>query len=111
MDEAGRAAMNRVLERYYAEAVAIRSEGLALGKAGAKMAGHAVSTVLTSLVQGDPESIDSKIETEAAVLESRALKLCEHAMALQVTQVALAEAVPAFKPFPVTTRIDANDCR
>lgn len=100
-----------IAQRFFSDAIAIRSEGLAMGKAGAEMAGHAVSAVVAGLAQGDPDSIGEKVEAEAAELERQALKLCERAMALQAAQVELAKAVPAFKPYPVTTAIDVNDCR
>lgn len=100
-----------IAQRFFSDAIAIRGEGLAMGKAGAEMAGHAVSAVVAGLAQGDPGSIGGKVEAEAAELESRALKLCERAVALQAAQVELAKAVPAFEPYPVTVPIDVNDCR
>jgi hypothetical protein len=100
-----------LVQRFHEHAIALRNEGLAMGTAGAKMAGHAVSSVVAGLAQGEPDSIGQRIEAEAATLESRALQLCERAMALQAAQVELAKAVPAFKPYPVTTRIDVNACR
>lgn len=58
-----------------------------------------------------PHAIGDKVEAKAEALEAQALKLCKSAMALQATQVAVAKAVPAFTPYPVTTEIDPGDCR
>lgn len=103
--------MQRALaRRYYSEATAVRSEGIAMGKAGASMAGAAVTAVVTSLAQGEPDAIGEKIESAAAVLERQALGLCQRAAALQTVQLQLAEAVPAFEPFPAIARIEADDC-
>jgi hypothetical protein len=96
--------------RYYEEAASVRSEGAAMGKAGAKMAGTAVSAVIASLARGEPGAIGDRIEAEAAVLERQALGLCHRVAALQSVQLELAEAVPAFTPYPAVARVDASDC-
>lgn len=98
-------------QRFHVHAHAVREEGLAVGRAGAEMAGDAVGSVLTSLVQGEPDSIRDRIDADAAPLKARAVELCRRTVALQAAQVELARAVPAFQPHPVKAGLDAADCR
>lgn len=96
---------------YYTTATGIRSDGVAVGKAGAAVAGKAVSSVIQGLAGGNPDEIGPKIEAEAKNVEAKAMLLCSRVGELQATQDALAAALPAFAPYATISDVTAADCR
>ena len=96
--------------KYFANATGIRSDGVAVGKAGAAVAGKAVSSVIHGLAGGNPDEIGPKIEAEARNIEGKAMLLCRRVGQLQATQDALAAALPAFAPYATISKVDADDC-
>ena len=102
----------RVLtSKYYAVAMGLRSDGIAVGKAGAKVAVKAVSSVIEGLASGNPDGIGAKVEAEARKVEASALQLCQRIGELQSAQDALARSLPAFAPYATITHATAADCR
>ncbi len=97
--------------RYHATATGIRSDGVAVGKAGAAVAGKAVSSVIQGLSSGNPDGIGPKIEAEARNVEAKAMLLCRRVSELQATQDALAASLPAFAPYATISNATAADCR
>ena len=97
--------------RYHATATGIRSDGVAVGKAGAAVAGKAVSSVIQGLSSGKPDDIGPKIEAEARNVEAKAMLLCRRVGELQATQDALAASLPAFAPYATLTGSETSDCR
>ncbi len=106
--EAGQEALAK---QYYAQAIALRDQGIAAGKGGARVAGKAIGSVLDGLGRGNPDEIGSKVEAEASALEAEVLRLCNHIGDLQTTQDALAVAVPAFRPYATIDDATAAECR
>ena len=94
------------LARYYVEAAALRDDGIATGKAGLAVAGHAIGSVISGLVSGDPDRIDREVDAKARTVEASARKLCADLAQLRSTQDAIAAQLPAFRPY---ARIDAGD--
>lgn len=94
------------LARYYAEAAALRDDGIATGKAGLAVAGHALGSVISGLVSGDPDRIDKEVDAKARTVEASARKVCADLAQLRSTQDAIAAQLPAFRPY---ARIDAGD--
>lgn len=95
---------------YFVTATGIRSDGVAVGKAGAAVAGKAVSSVVQGLASGNPDEIGQKIEAEAMKMEGKAMLLCRRVGQLQATQDALATALPAFAPYATISKVHADDC-
>ena len=95
---------------YFVTATGIRSDGVAVGKAGAAVAGKAVSSVIQGLASGNPDDISHKIEAEVLNVEGKAMLLCRRVGQLQATQDALAVALPAFAPYATISKVDADDC-
>ncbi|HET6546515.1 MAG TPA: hypothetical protein VFG55_07210 [Rhodanobacteraceae bacterium] len=99
------------LSLYFAQASAVQHDGIAVGKAGAKTALHAIGGVVSGLANGDPDSIGPKVDAEAAKVEAAAAHLCEDLEALRKTQDALASAIPAFRLYAVIDSRRIEDCR
>lgn len=104
------AAQRGLLKTYYGEVVGIRTAGIETGKAGAKLAGHAIGEVVSGLVHGDTDHIDSRINDRAKDVEAKALAICENLQSLQETQDAIAASLPAFKPYAAIEVRGSSDC-
>ncbi|MGA9342487.1 MAG: hypothetical protein WBV61_09185 [Rhodanobacteraceae bacterium] len=99
------------LSLYFVQAQALQRDGLAIGKAGAKTALHAIGGVVSGLAHGDPDRIGPAVEAQAAKVEASVAGLCADLKALKATQDKLAAALPAFKPYAVIDSARADDCR
>lgn len=100
-----------LLKQYYAQVMAIRNDGIATGKAGAAMAGHAIGSVASGLAHGNPDSIGPAIESRAKGVEAKAMAVCNDVAALRMKQDAIASALPAFKPYASIKSNEVSDCR
>ncbi len=104
-------AQRDLLQQYYAQVVAIRSDGIATGKAGAAMAGHAIGSVAAGLAHGDPDSIGPAIDARAKQVEAKAMAICDDLVVLRTKQDAIVAALPAFKPYASIDAKESMDCR
>jgi hypothetical protein len=100
-----------LLKQYYAQVVAIRDDGIATGKAGAAMAGHAIGSVASGLAHGNPDSIGPAIESRAKGVEAKAMVVCNDLAALRTKQDVIASVLPAFKPYATIELNEVSDCR
>lgn len=90
----------RVLtQRFYAEAMHVRDDGIATGKAGAALAGHAVGTVIGDLFSGQSDKIDHDMDGQSKTVETAALHLCGDIQQLRDTQKEIGTRVAAFQPY------------
>lgn len=97
-----------LLKRYHAEALQLRSDGLAVGSAGIAVAGKAVGSAISGLLGGDPDQIEANVEAEAERIEASVATLCDHLADLQATGNRAAAALPQFRPY---ASIELGDCR
>ena len=97
--------------RYHRDAYALVDSGVAMGKAGAAMAGSVVGTVVSHLLRGDTRDIHSRVDAEAGALRRKAAVLCTQLGALRQDQDAAAAALPAFAPYAVLGPDAASRCR
>ncbi len=100
-----------LLKQYYAQVMMIRDDGIATGKAGAAMAGHVIGSVASGLAHGNPDSIGPAIESRAKGIETKAMAICNDVEALRTKQTAIADALPAFKPYALIEANEVTDCR
>lgn len=103
-------AQHDLLKSYYAAAIAIRDHGIATGKAGAQVAGTALSSVAKGLASGHTDQIDGEVNASAAKVEAQAAKICEDLQQLGTLQNALAAQLEAFRPYATIKPDEANDC-
>lgn len=103
-------AQRALLRSYRTELNAMTSDGIAVGKQGAALAGTAVTEAIKGAIRGDGEQIDKKIEAEARKIEQQALQLCKRLVTIKASQDALAEQLPAFKPYATIDGSDVDDC-
>ena len=104
------AAQRALLQSYISEMNGMTADGIAIGKQGAALAGTAVSEAIKGAISGDGEQIDAKIEAEAKKIEQQALLLCNRLVTIKASQDALAEQLPAFKPYATIDTSDVDDC-
>jgi len=99
-----------LLQSYLKEMNAMTADGIAIGKQGAALAGTAVTEAIKGAIKGDGDQIDAKIEAEARKIEQQAMQLCRRLVTIKTSQDALAEQLPAFKPYATIDVDDVNDC-
>lgn len=100
-----------LLQQYYTQVMAVRDDGIATGKAGAAMAGHAIGSVASGFAHGNPDSIGPAIETRAKGIEAKAMAVCNDVAALRAKQDTIASSLPAFKPYASIEASEVSDCR
>ncbi|RDZ28395.1 DUF2884 family protein [Lysobacter silvisoli] len=97
----------------YANAIGIRDDGLAMGKAGAAIAGKAVGAAVQGVLSGDHDGndIEKKVEAETAKLEEQAQKMCNRLTEMRRAQDSLVATLPAFQPFAQFKQDAEEDCK
>ncbi|HEX7803915.1 MAG TPA: DUF2884 family protein [Pseudoxanthomonas sp.] len=103
-------AQRALLQSYIKEMNAMTTDGIAIGKQGAALAGTAVSEAIKGAIKGDGKPVDEKIEAEAKKIEQQAMQLCKRLVTIKASQDALAEQLPAFKPYATIDVSDVDDC-
>lgn len=106
MDDASRA----LARDYRNHLIAIAETGMDLGVQGADLGMRAARDAIGSLLRGDTEEMEKRIEKEAKQLEASAMRICDDLPGLLDTQQALAAAVPAFVPYAKMESSDIADC-
>lgn len=89
----------------------VAGAGAEIGLLGAELATKAMGDAFKSVFGGDTESMEQRIEAEAARIESQAALLCDRIPALLDSQRALAESLPEFRPYATMDGNDVGDCR
>ena len=104
------APQRELFKQYHDDATRIRDEGIAAGKAGAAMAGHAIGDVVSGLVHGNPGTIGSAIKARAGRITAQAAQICHALDGLRTAQDAISGQVPAFQPYATITADKIQDC-
>lgn len=76
-------AQRALLQNYLREMNAMTTDGIAIGKQGAALAGTAVSEAIKGAIKGDGDQIDARIEAEAKKIEQQAMQLCKRLSTLR----------------------------
>ncbi|MFK2875145.1 DUF2884 family protein [Dyella lipolytica] len=104
-------AQRQLLQSYYQNAFAIRTDGIATGKAGAAVGAQALKSVATRLASGDPDKIQQDVDAKAKLVKEAARKICQDISGIQAVQNQLTPQLPAFKPYGnIMGAGDAKDC-
>lgn len=104
------AAQQRLLKDYRQQIEAIALSGLDVGKAGATLGVNAASDALKSIINGDTDGLEARINAQTADIERSARQLCARMPAMLASQQALAASLPAFKPYATMEQKDIDDC-
>jgi hypothetical protein len=96
-----------LLLQYYGNAVAVRQHGIETGKAGAAIAGQAMSSVAKGLASGNTDQIDKDVDAKTEIVKQTALKICGDLAGIKKAQDALAAQLPDFKPYGSIVDADA----
>lgn len=106
------AAARELLKSYYRNAMLIRTDGIATGKAGAAVGEAAAKSVVSNLASGNPDQIQRDVEAKAQGVKQAALKICEDLGNIQTAQDQLVAQLPAFKPYGNIVKGDnVSDCK
>jgi hypothetical protein len=105
------AAQTQIAARYFASALALRSDAMKTGAAGASTAATAISSVAVGLASGNPDSIGDKVDASAAKVEAAANRVCADVQALTQAQNELAASLAQFKPYATIAAHEVDDCK
>lgn len=95
---------------YRSHLLGVAEAGMTVGLKGADLAGKALTESLGSILSGDTDEFEKKMEAEGKKLEADAMQICAHLPPLLTTQNQLAASLPAFKPYATMTQEDVDDC-
>lgn len=95
---------------YRSQLFGVAEAGMAVGLKGADLAGKALTDSLGSILSGDTDGFEKKMEAEGKKLEADAMRICAHLPPLLAAQEQLAASLPAFKPYATMTQEDVDDC-
>lgn len=104
------ATQRALLRTYHHEMSAMTTDGIAIGKQGAALAGKAVSEAIKGAISGNTDGVESKVEAEAKKIEQSAMQLCKRLVTVKASQDALAASLPEFKPYATIDQSDVDDC-
>lgn len=104
-------AQRDLLLAHRANIVAIAEAGIVIGVQGAQLGAEAAKGAVTSLLAGNAEAFEQRMQAEAKKIEAEAQTLCGHLPDLLASQQALAAALPAFRPYATMDAGDVEDCR
>lgn len=95
---------------YRSNLLGVAEAGMAVGLKGADLAGKALTESLGSILSGDTDGFEKKMEAEGKKLETDAMQICAHLQPMLVAQNQLAASLPEFKPYATMTQDDVDDC-
>ena len=95
---------------YRSQLFGVAEAGMAVGLKGADLAGKALTESLGSILSGDTDEIEKKIEAEAENLKADAMRICAQLPPMLAAQNQLAASLPEFKPYATMTQDDVDEC-
>ncbi|MBP3985195.1 hypothetical protein J5837_12335 [Pseudoxanthomonas helianthi] len=95
---------------YRSNLLGVAEAGMTVGLKGADLAGKALTESLGSILSGDTDEFEKKMEAEGKKLEADAMQICAHLGPMLVAQDKLAASLPEFKPYATMTQEDVDDC-
>jgi hypothetical protein len=100
-----------LLKSYYENAMKIRTDAIATGKAGAAVGAQALKSVANRLASGDPDQIKQDVNAKTQIVKASVLKLCQDIGNTKTAQDQLSTQLSAFKPYAnIISADDVNDC-
>jgi len=104
-------AQRALLQSYHADAMALRKDAMATGKAGVETGMHALDAVAKGLASGNTDSIDSEVNSRASKVDALAHTVCQDLARLYAAQGGVTTAIPAFSPYATIEPHEVSDCR
>lgn len=95
---------------YRSHLLGVAEAGMSVGLKGADLAGKALTESLGSILGGDTDEFERKMEAEGKKLEADAMQICANLGPMLVAQDKLAASLPEFKPYATMTQEDVDDC-
>lgn len=95
---------------YRGHLLGVAEAGMTVGLKGADLAGKALTDSLGSILTGNTDEFEKKMEAEGKKLEADAMQICAHLPPLLATQDKLAASLAEFKPYATMTQEDVDDC-
>lgn len=105
------AEQRRLLLAHRAELVDVAKAAMSIGVRGADLGVQAASGALKAVFTGTTDEFGQRMEAEGQRIEQQAQQLvCARLPGLRQSQVALAAALPEFRPYATLSREDVENC-
>lgn len=104
------AAQRRQLLAYRTQILDIADAGIAVGMQGVELGTRAARGAIASVLSGERDAFEARMEAEGARIEAEAQKICERLPALLASQQALAAALPDFRPYATMDASSIDNC-
>jgi hypothetical protein len=104
-------AQRELIKGYHADAVVLRKDAIATGKAGMATGMHAFDAVAKGLASGNADSIDSEVDGRAKKVDALANTVCQDLARLYADQGRVTAALPAFGPYATIEPHEVSECR
>src|SRR5690606_15866253 len=99
-----------LLLQYREQVIAVADAGIVIGGKGVGLAEVALTHAVGSILSGNTEDLEKRVEAEADKLKAEALVLCRRLPPMLETQQQLAASLPEFAPYATMTQEDVDDC-
>lgn len=100
-----------LLQGYHADAIGLRKDAVATGKAGVETGMHALDAVAKGLASGSADSIDSEVNSRANKVDALAHAVCQDLARLYSDQGQVTAAIPTFSPYATIESHKVSECR
>jgi hypothetical protein len=104
-------AQRELLQSYHADAMKLRKDAVATGKAGVETGMHALDAVAKGLASGSADSIDSEVNSRANKVDTLAHAVCQDLARLYADQGQVAAAIPGFSSYATIKPHEVSECR
>lgn len=104
-------AQHQLLKQYYRQARNTMDSGKAVGRQGVKIATHSIGAAIRSIFHGDSSGADRQLDAQSKQIEAAANQMCARINALGATQKALADQIPAFRPYASSSELECRITR
>jgi len=104
-------AQQDMFKQYYVGTSKLHDAGIATGKAGAAIAGHAIGSVISGLAHGTPDNIGPEIQARAKRITDQVVVICDDLDQIRSTQDAIAGQLAVFRPYATLSVDKIAKCR
>ncbi|HET7267434.1 MAG TPA: DUF2884 family protein [Rhodanobacteraceae bacterium] len=98
-------AQRQLLKRYYQQAHDTMHAGEAVGKQGVRVATRSIGAAIRSIFHGESSAAKKQLDAQSQSIETAANTLCGDINTLGATQQAIANQIPAFKPYASSNQL------
>jgi hypothetical protein len=101
-------AQRQLLKRYYQQAHNAVDAGEAVGKQGVQVATRSIGAAIRSIFHDESSAAKKQLDAQSRDIETAANTLCGDINTLGATQQAIADQIPAFRPYASSNQLQCR---